>query len=300
MKSGGSGLMLTNKVFYVVIAALVLVAMGMYIVEGILGASSIASPNPGHNSNQIYLKIGGYYVTLQHAIDNNYINGLSVPKSSDPIVGTSAMASQVLITIGGQTMTLQQAFDTGALITGVPKAGYKYTSHLISYDNASLINVKFGTSIMTLQKAAWEKKFCVSNAGASCGGNVCTNPGTIQCDGSCADTSFKPKGTNCNAAGTYACDGAGHCLGWSGTGCGGCRWGVGSYSCSNGVCYFCKLNGNQGRYYVLATGYSAGHWAQWGWFGEKSALCKKKYCASWVSGICTKWKTTNYNWQIKP
>jgi hypothetical protein len=55
---------------------------------------------------------------------------------------------------------------------------------------------------------------CDPDMGDPCGGSICVNPGTIQCNGSCAGTSNKPAGTDCgtcNTYGTYDCDGSGNC-----------------------------------------------------------------------------------------
>lgn len=365
---------LTNKLFYVAagILILVMISVGVY--------ASLTAPNPGHTANQIFIKIGTYYVTLQNAVTKGYLAGTASPTASDsfPITSAYALASQVLITIAGQTMTLQQAFDTGALTTGVSQTGYSYTTSLFSYENASEINVSIGGQTMNLQQATDLKKLCVpktkavacsdlgytcgtpsngcggtincgtcgvntecssssggtcastcvpsvgescgscggivqcggscsvltpANFGASCtlsGDASCVTAGTIQCDGSCSG-GYVAKGTDCNSAGTSACDASGNCLGWSGTGCSNCPFGTTELHCSsdNSNHWFCANQGNtyQGRYSW------SGSWKSWSynikcltntWW--EGARCGDEVCP--LSQPC--YNSNDIQWQMKP
>lgn len=51
---------------------------------------------------------------------------------------------------------------------------------------------------------------CVANNGELCGGNVCVNSGTINCEGTCVESTNKQAGTNCGAG--KVCDGSGNCI----------------------------------------------------------------------------------------
>mgnify|MGYP001583711213 CR=1 FL=1 len=247
--------------------------------------AAVTAINPGHNSEQVYIQLSGKYVTLQRAIDSSSLGSIS-SYDSLPITTPYHLANQVLITKDNYKMTLQEAIDNGVFRLGATQS---YTTILpAGGEYAESINVSTTGGIMNLQNAINQGRLshifvCVSNFGQSCfpsGTDAsCVNLGITQCDGSCLGASYKSKATSCAGDDWHSCDGQGHCVGWSGTGCGSCPFGKYKYI-TNYACYN-PNNFYQGTWYNDYRDF----WNPWGYYN--------------IAAIC-KWSGDDRLWKMKP
>jgi hypothetical protein len=198
------GFNLSDKTFYVLVAIVIFAAIAVGVYAATTGL--VAPINPGHNSTQVFIPVGnGKYITLQNAIDSGYLAGINSSAVNTTLLPPSSpyhLASQILITVNSFVMTLQDAINNKVFISGATKsynttlpAGGEYFYN---------INVNTTGGVMTLQNAIINNKIAST---------ACFN---------------QPLGTSCGT--NLACDGSGHCLGWSGTGCGQCPFGAAVYT----------------------------------------------------------------------
>ncbi len=329
---------LTNKIFYVLIAIIIFAAIGATVYAATTGL--ISPQNPGHNSSQVFISVGsGKYVTLQNAIDSGYSIGANASPIATTLLPVSTpyhLASQILVNIGGYTMTLQEAIIYGVLGGG---ATASYTTILPpGGEYASNINVNTISGVTDFQSAVANSLLspcplgqhlnsqnncvatCVSNYGTgntpcypSGASSTCTNAGTVQCDGSCSGFSYLRFGTQSSCSTDTACDGIGHCQGYSGTGCSGCPFGHVNGPPANDGTYniYCIDGYTTGgtwstTYLYAATSYLDG--VTWGTRAGTSSqdssffLCHNTYTCSCYSGSCSPpaCTETDYSWKMKP
>ena len=109
----GKNFKLTNKLFYIFAAILILAAVGI----SIYAQTIITIQNPSHTSDQIYLQYNSTcFFTLTNAIANGLLEVTPTtlpPCDAPPFPKTSPyhLASQILINVGPYTMTLQEAYN---------------------------------------------------------------------------------------------------------------------------------------------------------------------------------------------
>ena len=141
-----------------------------------------------HDADVILVLINGYTMTLQEAVDNNYlVQGGSTP-SSDGITSISRgyhTGDEVYVSVQGNVKTLQDAIDSigaGDGLCGI--AGDFYSDTITFGENAEDISVEYGGSEISLQDLINNGDLCcVPETCASlayecgshndgCGGNV--------------------------------------------------------------------------------------------------------------------------------
>jgi hypothetical protein len=288
-------------------------------ISNLVGSHTYAagtSSDPGHNANQIWVSVQDGEMTLLSALQSTHrlcpASPVKTLYTSASIPNPSHLATEINLANG---KTFQKAINDGDYcpipVNGgwgpiVPQAcssGYrvetKFCDNPYPANGGANCVADSGWSTGTLSGQSadsrgvvpagtyYESKIyydcCVSNVGASCGGTSCVNAGTINCAGTCTGTSNVAKGTDCGD-GTTACDGAGSCTGWSGSGCGSCPYGNENQLGSNN--WACKLNGNQGR-----NPSPGGTWLTL----QYSARCDHSYTC-WLIFTC--W--SDDSWGIKP
>ena len=179
------------------------------LIVGIIFAYTSQVPNPGHGADKILISVDGYTMTLQEAIDNDFLvdNGPSPTKSytSQVLTGHS---ENIFVSVSGNEKTIGQAISSSLCGSGSDT----YNSAITLGHNANEIWVSIDGSEMTLQSAINRGEFCCSCSPSACVGSTCTDLGKHQiCPGT------KP-----------AVNG-----GWTGYTCGG--WGACSASCGGGT-----------------------------------------------------------------
>ena len=199
-----------KKVYVYSVVGLLILITGIFVVNAVLDLNS-----PWHSAEEIVITLNGFDITLQQAADEGFLTAgtTSVPDHNYVIAPLirGHPAGNILIQVGGYTMTLQEAIDYNVLTVGAATSystAILGTGHTFSSLDQIVINV--GGSEMTLQTAINNEEFCNPTYGSNCGGDICINPGTFSCDGTCIGTSYKPTGTIC---GTYMqCDATGNCI----------------------------------------------------------------------------------------
>ena len=256
-------------------------------------------PKTYHLASEIIVEINSIQLTLQDAINQNYFKGtgtISSALTSLPSIGH--FATKVEVTIGGTPKILQEALSE---LKHTCVANYNQDC---PSGDAACINLgkiqcdgtcsgsykSSGTSCgtdMECDGSGYCVGLCNRDYGLDCS-NACIIAGIVACDGTCIGT-FVSKGTSCpvsectGGGSECKCDGAGNCLGWSGTGCGGCPFGW--FSSSTGKSSYCNLNGNWGTWLRPLFGWQGGE-----------AKCRKKYWSIW----CLCWKYKYYDWRMYP
>jgi hypothetical protein len=129
---------------------------------------------------------------------------------------------------------------------------------------------------------------------------TCSSSGTWN-NPSCNSVVYTAKGTTCTTDKT--CDGAGNCLGWADTGCGGCPFGTTSEGTPTGMggqINRCKLKDSNGiSYQGIVIGYMS-DFSYDGSNGEGEIQCSWIQCCWWQVFCWTARCTTDYSWKIKP
>jgi hypothetical protein len=273
---------------YVYITLSVIIITTILTIYALVIASDVGHPSP-----QILVTINGYNVTLQQAIDNGWLKGISQPNSStvSAIPNPGHSASEIIITISNYTLTLQNAINqdyfkgTGTISSSsqVPSEGHFGTE----------VEVTVNSVKKSLQEALSELRYtCTTNYTQPCpSGDVsCINLGTIQCNGTCSG-SYKSKGTNCTSDDWHACDGEGSCLGWKGYGCGSCPFGFTQFACCPGGERYCSTGWVCGACNNLGIyrGYPDYHTGGW---ALSSPICGTARPAQYV--------VISKDWKMKP
>jgi hypothetical protein len=302
-----------SKWFYVIIGILI-ITISIFIVSAVVDKTKA-----WHLSNEVIVSFGNCKVTLKDAVSKGYLNGTATPTnclSTFPSVYHSA--DKILITVNNNAMTLQEAVDNQVFLG---KAGGSYTKQLPAGGHfGSEIEVNIGGTTKSLQGAIDQKSYDIFCAKCPTeimcyptGYNInCVTSGVYLMDGTCSGWSFRPKGTDCalivSSSGlviSKACDENGNCLGWAGEDCKSCPWGYKKYTCSSPCgttyCYYCNLQGNQGRYLVkISPDNPAGYWTDWS-YETKAAQCSYSYCSVRDEhGGCDVCSGAYNRWGIKP
>jgi hypothetical protein len=143
---------LTYRIFYIIIAVII---VGAIIVSVHAAATSITSPNPGHNSTQVFIPVGsGKFATLQDAIGYGYLLGQNASAVTTTLLPTATpyeLASQILLTYKGRNITLQQAIDNKVFSTDTLPAATNLIP--VGGEYATAINIATKSGVMTLQNA---------------------------------------------------------------------------------------------------------------------------------------------------
>ena len=273
-------------------------------------------PSVYHTADEILIIINSHTMTLQQAVDNNvFFNGATQDYTNQlPEVGH--FATEIEVDIGGK-QTLQDA------ITNDAGAKFSYTC---VPDTCASLNYNCGSP----SDGCGGTLDCGTCSTGVCTNNVCTGvctPGatkTIECDNldtACKDyhdvvatcTSYGEwindwcntwlsikRGTSCNADGTYTCDGAGTCEGYSGTGCASCPWGSTAAGSNNYVHNRCIVpDETYSSMCELIDGGSSD--CDGGWYcsnGGWDVPCDGAYLDCWW--IFCNYVSTDYSWHIKP
>ncbi len=155
MKKRKRGFRIKKKSIQIIIALAILI-IGIYAIYALVDFNKA-----WHSPSEIIVSIDGCDVTLQNAIDNNYLDGTVTPaicllQSDFP--DAYHLASEILITSDGFTMTLQEAITNSVLKNGVATQSYTTeisgTSHL-----STAIEVFIDDTFMSLQDAITGGKF---------------------------------------------------------------------------------------------------------------------------------------------
>ncbi len=278
---------------------------------------TIPKDQPYALASEVMVTVGTQKMTLQQAVQSNSIWG-TVRNLPGGLSFTTSLpvyesASNINLTLpSGSILTLQSAINNKGF-TCTPKtksqACGSFTCGSASDGCGGSISCGLCTAANT-QCSSSSGGTCISSCSSNMG-NSCTPPGLspdcisqykIQCDGtSCSGGTYKTQGTSCgiddsgNAVDstTNSCDGSGHCNGWSGTGCGSCKFGVSTVDGGGfgNTWSYCNLNGNQGRWNAMGLG---GHyWSSWSY--SSAPACSQVDKFFWiVTG------SYSYPWQIKP
>jgi hypothetical protein len=267
-----------------------------------------------HPSTEIIVSFGTCKVTLKNAIDLGYFKGVTPTNCLSTLPSSCHTADKILITVGGYKMTLQEAVDNNVFRNGATRS---YTTTLPAVGHlGSEIEVSTGKSLQDSINVGEFSSACTPGTTRTkdCDylDTTCRNYNdvtqTCQSNGywndpPCNSYTNAAKGTTpCDGTDMKACDGAGNCLGWAGTGCGSCPWGNTYYTFYDPwpfehAARYCNLNGNQGRFYKRIWGSG---WTSWS-YDTKSARCWEYGCTKISLGVfCRDYAETNYDWQIKP
>jgi len=267
---------LEQKKSVYVIAGIIILIASLLTINGLIVGTR-------HSQGNILVSVDGYTMTLQEAINNNYLNtGANSPTSAGtPSVSVGHNPSEIWVSIDGSEMTLADAIaaDTLCGTTFVPYTGSINPGHL-----ASEIEVTIDGSTKTLQDAIDEGDFCFTyswqigswgSCSVSCG--IGTQIRSVTCqrsDSTTVDDSFC---TETKPATSQSCD-AGSCFcgqSHSNPTRGGRRlYGYigppiyGEYSCNKwcqeGGCSGGTMNGESGRicnsYDTPTTYYTGSSW----------------------------------------
>jgi len=196
-----------------------------YLVFG--GVSKIGD---WHSSTQIIVSFGTCKVTLQDAITKGYFKGVTPTDCLSTLPSVYHTADKILITIGDYTMTLQEAADNNVFRDG---ATHSYTTTLpvgghygaeIEVSSVESLQDSINAGKLSSQCTPGETRTkncdyldtaCRDYHGVT---QTCLSSGYWN-NPPCDSYTDAAKGTTpCDGTDDKACDGAGSCVGWSGTG----------------------------------------------------------------------------------
>lgn len=170
------------------------------LIVGIIFAYTSQIPNPGHGGNELLVSVDGYTMTLQEAIDNDFLvdNGPSPTKSytSQVLTGHS---ENIFVSVSGNEKTIGQAISSSLCGSGSDT----YNSAITLGHDASDIWVSIDGVEMTLQSAINGGEFCcVDTSWTPATSTVCSGQSftqTSDCGNTrtvtgtkCCDTSWTP------------------------------------------------------------------------------------------------------------
>ncbi len=183
-----------------------LIIIGILLITVVGVYAFINATGGGHTSNEIILTINSCDVTLQDAINNEWLKETVAPTtclSEAEFPDAYHLASEIILTINSYDVTMQDAIDqnyfkgTGTISSSSssPSQGHPATE----------VEVTVNSVGKNLQNAIDDGDFsCVDGAGDPCGGDVCMTEGTIACGGTtCIGAEIAQAGTSC---GTRSCD----------------------------------------------------------------------------------------------
>ena len=199
-----------KKVYVYSVVGLLILITGIFVVNAVLDLNS-----PWHSAEEIVITLNGFDITLQQAADEGFLTAGTTSAPDHHYVIAPLLqghpASSILIEVGGYAMTLQEAIDYNVLTIG---ASTSYSTAIVGVGHTlgslDQIVINVAGDEMTLQTAINNEKFCNPAYKGECEGDVCINPGTVACDGTCIGTSYKPVGTVCGT--NMQCDATGNCI----------------------------------------------------------------------------------------
>ena len=202
---------------------------GLFLILGIFVVYALVTATGAwHASNEVILTINSCDVTLQDAIDNEWLKEVVTPPSclsEIELPDAYHRANEIILTIGSYDLTMQDAIDLD-YFTGTGTISPPFSSPSQGHP-ATEIEVTVDSVAKTLQEAIDSGDFsCADNAGQDCGGGICMTAGKIACDGvTCLGAEIQPEGAYCGdktcigvtTCGTFSnvpnyCDDAGTCV----------------------------------------------------------------------------------------
>ena len=238
-----------QKILYFSLGIFILIA-GIFAVNALIAGTR-------HSQTEILVEVKGYKMTLQEAINSDYIsqNADSPMSAGTTSLSVGHLPSEIWVSVDGSEMTLAAAIATDNLCgtTSVPYTGSINPGHF-----ANEIEITVSGWTKTLQEAIDNGDFCVvttysygswsdwGSCSTSCGGGTQSRTRTCEeyvngisqgnvdcssCGGACSESQ------NCN---TQSC----YCLKWQevdegGCGFGGCQVFDGSCNCHSPHCSSC-------------------------------------------------------------
>jgi len=170
-----------KKSAYLVVGVLILI-LGALTINGLIAGTRHSA------ATNVLVTISGYTMTLQEAIDNDYLSGVVTPPASmTTSITTGHTANKIWVSLDGTEMTLQAAINGPGLSgsTSVPYAGSINPGHLASEIEVDISGVK-----KTLQQAIDSGDFaCVplTCAQTGCGTHSDGCGGTLNCGACCTN-----------------------------------------------------------------------------------------------------------------
>ena len=151
-----------NKNYRYILAGVLIIIFSVLIVNALISGTK-------HSQTNILVNVDGYTMTLQEAINNNYLKQGAV--SPLGVVGPTSISvghlpSEILVSVDGSEMTLAAAIAGAGLCgsTSIP-----YTGSINPGHRASEIEVIIGGSTKTLQAAIDGGDFCCTDTCSSLG-----------------------------------------------------------------------------------------------------------------------------------
>jgi hypothetical protein len=244
-------------------------------------------------ATNVSIKIDGTDRTLQYAVDNGLLKGTHTYASASisNIIGQHD-ASQIWVKVNTGEKTLLSALSSG--VNGLCGSG-SYSTYSGAVPNpghvATEIMFSSGTNLQTSINAG---TFCGCTPGTtqSCGtSTACITYTDVTCTSSwtwpaCSNPTYAAFGTSCGS--NVGCDGAGNCVGYSGSGCGSCPFGTtNNNNCGNAntLCHACP-NGQAD----CSNHWGGYYWRDIGW----AMVCSYQTCG--ISGC----SGTDVSWNIYP
>ncbi len=88
-----------RALFVIILGFILLVVLGFAISQGIIPTSdNYGAPNPGHTARDVYTHVNGDIMTLQDAIDDDYVTTKTYVDAEDNILTTLINTKQNKIT----------------------------------------------------------------------------------------------------------------------------------------------------------------------------------------------------------
>jgi len=259
-----------------------------------------------HSGANINLIIDGDSGNLN--LESSYFIGTH---SYSPIVSLMAGqhdASQIWVSVQDGEMTLFNALQSPNRLCPNPTKPTAYSSSNIPDPGHLATEILLTASGKTFQAAINDGDFCGCTSGSTktytCPDSPCANYGTITlvCQPSgiwqnivCTPLSYVGRGTRCGTDKT--CDGAGNCIGYSGTGCGSCPFGTEASTYAT----WCALSDSNGKCYY-GKWYNANHeWTSWSLYDRIAAPIDGAHCSYKTYLDLSEPPVYSYwSWKMKP
>lgn len=263
-------------------------------------------------ASNVSIKIDGTDRTLQYAVDNGLLKGTHTYASADisNIIGQHD-ASQIWVKTGSGEMTLLSALSPTNKLSA-PSSNTTSYSGVVPNPGHTAMEVILSSG-QTFQQVIDSSSFaeCTPGNTKKCGTDAaCITYPTITCNSSggwpACNPSYAAFGAACQDS-DHACNGAGNCSGWSGTGCSSCPFGsspLGNYYTG---CYLCTAGTNTGgNGYPVCNSplYLGSYRAPYGWTtwcnSGVSRSCWNAIQCNCHGGGCPFGGSGDLNWKIKP
>lgn len=133
-----------------------LILTSFLLILSLSNILALTAPNPGHTSNEIYIRINNLDKTLQDSINNgDFSTCVSGSGSNSQSIIFGHSADEIIVNVEGTTKTLQTAINDGSLTSasaGTSPSTYSEIS-FAQYETADKINITIKGSDKTLQQA---------------------------------------------------------------------------------------------------------------------------------------------------